>query len=212
MLSRARTIRSPIFAAVALIAVVSATSLAMSNTDPGNTDNAYYVATADPGVTISTAPVVKSSAGNAVTWGVFAYTSDRGLTCLQAGIANGEKTGAFTPKGFAPYSPLDAIGNCGDLSGAFATLGGAVYGASEPASTDLSDRANVVYGLIDKSVVKVTVTISKTSERLPVELSDVSELGDATQSFIAPLPPEASLPGVTVTFERANGEETVSAV
>lgn len=204
--------RHTLFAVVALVALVAVTSIAMSNSVIGNTDNEDFIGTRDRGRTIAKAATARSAGGRPVSWGVFGYTSDRGLTCLQAGPVEDDAAGAFTPRGFERFSPLDSVGNCGDLTEPLATLGGVAYAAVAPVSTDSDDRASVVYGLAGKNVKNVTVTIDKTSERLPVEMSGASELGGAAQSFIAPLPPEASLPGVTVTFELANGKRTVSTI
>lgn len=202
--------RGSIFAVVLLVAAVGVTSVAMSNTVFGDADNEEYVGTRDRGATIAEASPTKSGHGNSATWGVFAYESDRGLTCVQAGIVRDGSAGAYTRDGFRPFSPRDSVGNCGDLKETLSRMGGAAYGASAPATTEISDRTDVVYGLLSDAVSGVNVTLDDSSENVPVELSRVSGLGGATRAFVAPLPASTSLPGATVTFEFKNGETAVS--
>lgn len=201
-----------LFAAVSLVALVSVTSLAMSSSEIANTENEKFVGTRDPGATITASKTRRSAAGTPVAWGVFGYQSDRGLTCVQAGPIRDGGAGLYSEEGFKRFASRDGVGNCGDLRETFADMGGAVFASAAPVSDDASDQAGVVYGLLDQKVSKVTVTIDKTSERLPVELSGASGMGGAARSFVAPLPPEASLPGVTVTFELEDGTQTVSKI
>lgn len=204
--------RGTLFAVVAAIALVSVTSLAMSSSVLVDSENENYIGTKDLGATIAEAAPVKSAQGSSARWGVFGYRSDRGLTCVQAGLVNEGKVGGYSRAGFEPFSARDSVGNCGDLTETLATMGGAAYATSAPATPESVDQTSVVYGLLSKDVANVTVTIDETSERLPVEMSRASGLGTAARSFIAPLPPDASLPGVTITFELASGKKTVSEI
>lgn len=204
--------RGTLFAVVAVIALVSITSLAMSSSVVIDTENESYIGTKDLGATLAEAAPGKSVKGSPARWGVFGYRSDRGLTCVQAGQVNDGKVGAYSRQGFEQFSARDSVGNCGDLTETLETMGGAAYATSAPVTPDSVDQSSVVYGLLSKDVTEVTVTVDETSERLPVEMSRASGMGVVARSFVAPLPPEASLPGVTITFELTSGKKTVSRI
>lgn len=203
--------RGTLVAFAALLLVVSLTSVAMSDTVFGESDNEDYVGTRDEGSMIAQAAPVESSGGNTAQWGVFAYESDRGLTCLQAGVMKDGNVGAYTENEFHPFSPRDSVGNCGDPAGALAAQGGLAYAAEAPASNNVADRSGVIYGLVS-NVTAVTVTVDGSSQAVPVELEGSTAAGGADGVFIAPLPAGTELPGVTVTFELENGATTVSRI
>lgn len=203
--------RGTVMACTILILVVSITGVAMSNSVLGTSDNSSFVGTRDTGSAIAQAAPIKSSQGTATPWGVFAYESDRGLTCVQAGIVKGGNVGAFNGKEFRPFSPRESIGNCGDLASGLKTEGGLAFAAEAPVSDDVSDRSGVVYGLLN-DVSRVTVTVDETSKSVPVQIDRVTDVDGAASAFIAPLPSGVKLPGVTITFERNDGSRTVSTI
>lgn len=213
MISRIKSTNfGPLVAIATMLAVVSITSVAMSDAVYGESDNENYVGTRDKGSVIALAAPVKSVNGNPAPWGVFAYQSDRGLTCLQAGLIRDGQAGAYTEKGFRAFSPGDSVGSCGELSSAVASEGGIVFASEAPASSEVSDRTGVIYGLVDERVERVSVTIEGTSESIPVEFSQTTEVDGADRAFVAPLPARAKLPGATIIFEQKGGEKTKSTI
>lgn len=202
----------PLLAFSTMLLVVSLTGVAMSGTVFGASDNENYIGTVDKGSVIALAAPVKSANGHAAPWGVFAYRSDRGLSCLQAGLMRDGQAGAYTEKGFRAFSPRESVGSCGDLASAVASEGGITFAAEAPASSDITDRTGVVYGLVDGSVEKVSVTVEGASEPTPVEFSRTTQVTGADRAFIAPLPADAKLPGATIIFEKKGGERTKSTI
>lgn len=199
-----------LFAVVAILASIGVTSVAMSEPGLLDSENADVISTRDQGAKVAEAPPVESSQARAASWGVFAYESDRGLACVQGGIISNGEVGAYRSEGFRPYQARDGVGNCGDFTDALTTMGGLAFGAVAPASGDIADRTKVVYGLLSPGVTSVNVTYRGASESLRVHVAKTPKLDGADRVFIAPLPAEAPLSGVVVTFELNDGERSVS--
>lgn len=204
---------------IAALVIVSAASVAMASTQLSPDENRPYAGEPNSGALVAsadaeTAPGKAGEENGTHQWGVLAFRSGAGLTCVAAGpVVNGQ-VGRFNERGFMPYHPEDAPANCGNNTEDFKARSAIAFATRSWSDTTGKSLSNVIYGLTSADVVRVEV---RQGGAAPVSARPdalKNDIGPASGAFAVALPaiensPELKasegLSGITVTFVRSDG-------
>lgn len=137
-------------------------------------------------------------------WGILAFKSQSGLTCLTVGQRRNGEIGYRTPNGgFAKLDPADAPASCGDIGEDLRRRGAIAMIAQKP----VDDRGRVVsllYGAVGPSTKALKVKLPSGVER-PLRIDPTASLNTIAGTFLAPLPYGHTLEGVSVLVSTTDG-------